>query len=72
MITGTDSLILPEGTNIRAGLFTIEYTEGELLRSVTFRIPYDAKIELVRTVTFTIPQTPEKRDRPKGSGKTDR
>jgi hypothetical protein len=62
-ITGTDSLILPEGTNIRAGLFTVEYTEGELLRSVTFRIPSDAKIELARTVTFTIPQTPEKRDR---------
>jgi hypothetical protein len=30
-------------------------TEGELLRSVTFRIPSDAEIEIARTVTFMIP-----------------
>jgi hypothetical protein len=55
MVTGTNSLVLPQNTDIRAGLFTVEYTEGELLRSVTFRIPSDAEIEIARTVTFMIP-----------------
>lgn len=38
-IIGKDTLILPKGTDIYAGLFTIEYTEGDLARSITFRIP---------------------------------
>ena len=37
-IKGTDSVVLPEGTDIRKGRFTIEYTEGDLLRTITFRI----------------------------------
>lgn len=37
-IEGTDSVVLPEGTDIRKGRFTIEYTEGDLLRTITFRI----------------------------------
>ncbi len=37
-IAGTDSVLLPEGTDIYKGRFTIEYTEGDLLRSITFRI----------------------------------
>jgi hypothetical protein len=38
-IAGKDTLVLPEGSDIYAGLFTIEYTEGDLARSITFRVP---------------------------------
>lgn len=37
-IAGTVSVLLPEGTDIYKGRFTIEYTQGDLLRSITFRI----------------------------------
>ena len=37
-IAGSDSVVLPEKTDIRKGSFTIEYTEGDLLRTITFRI----------------------------------
>jgi hypothetical protein len=53
-IAGVNTLTLPKGTNIRAGLFTIEYQEGELLRSITFRIPADAQRETIKTVPFAI------------------
>jgi len=54
-IEGMDTVVLPKETNIRAGLFTIEYQEGELLRSITFRIPPDVESETIETVPFTIP-----------------
>jgi hypothetical protein len=54
-VTGGDALILPEATDIRAGLFTLEYTEGELLRTVTFRIPSEVETEIVKTVKFATP-----------------
>lgn len=38
-IVGTDSVFLAQGMDIRRGRFTIEYTEGNLLRSINFRIP---------------------------------
>jgi hypothetical protein len=38
-IAGEDTLVLPNGTDIYAGLFTIEYNEGDLGRSITFRVP---------------------------------
>jgi hypothetical protein len=38
-ITGTDSVNLPEGTDIHKGMFTVNYTERKLLRSISFRIP---------------------------------
>lgn len=38
-ITGKNTLSLPNGMEIREGRFTIEYTENELLRTITFRIP---------------------------------
>jgi hypothetical protein len=38
-IAGKDTLVLPKGTDIYAGLFTIEYTEGNLERSIKFRVP---------------------------------
>lgn len=40
-ITGTDSVFLTQGMDIRRGWFTIEYKEEELLRAITFRIPSD-------------------------------
>jgi hypothetical protein len=39
LISGKDTLVLPKGTDIYAGLFTIEYTEGNLERSIKFRVP---------------------------------
>jgi hypothetical protein len=39
LITGTDTLTLPLGRNIRQGLITIEYEDRKLIRSVTFRLP---------------------------------
>jgi hypothetical protein len=38
-ITGIDSLLLAEEMDIRRGKLTIEYKEGDLLRSITFRLP---------------------------------
>jgi hypothetical protein len=39
VITGTEELRLPTDVAIYDGRFTIEYTDGELLRSITFRLP---------------------------------
>lgn len=39
VITGTDAIALPTGTDIYAGLLTIEYTEENLIRTITFRVP---------------------------------
>ena len=52
VITGKDTLVLPEETNIYDGLFTINYQEKDLERSLSFRIPQDAEIETVDTITF--------------------
>lgn len=38
-IIGTDTLLLAEEIDIRRGKLTIEYREGDLLRSITFRLP---------------------------------
>ena len=51
MITGTDSLVLPEGTDIYNGLFTIDYREKDLRRSLSFRIPKDTKVKTIETIT---------------------
>ena len=37
-ITGVDMISLPEDVDIRSGFFTLSYTEGDLLRAITFRI----------------------------------
>lgn len=50
IITATEALELPAGTDIFAGLFTIDYLEKDLRRSVSFRIPADAKIEAIETI----------------------
>ena len=49
-ITGTDSLVLPEGTDIYAGLFTIDYREKDLKRSLSFKIPADTEAETLDTI----------------------
>ncbi|MGL4882076.1 MAG: hypothetical protein ACRC8K_13570 [Waterburya sp.] len=51
-VTGTDTLIMPKGTDIYAGLFTIYYQEKDLRRSLSFKIPADLKAETVDTVTI--------------------
>lgn len=38
---GTTSIVLSNGTDIRAGKFTIEYAEKDLIRTITFKIPSD-------------------------------
>lgn len=38
-VTGTNTVNLPEGTDIRSGRFTIKYQEGDLTKSITFRLP---------------------------------
>jgi hypothetical protein len=38
-VTGSNSITLPVGTNIYAGILTIEYTEKNLIRTITFRVP---------------------------------
>jgi hypothetical protein len=51
-ITGTKTLILPEGTNIYSGLLTIEYQEEKLSRSLSLRVPTDAEIETINSITI--------------------
>ena len=50
-VTGKDTLILPEKTNINAGLFTIDYQEKDIRRSLSFKIPADTEAETVDTIT---------------------
>lgn len=38
-ITGINSIVLETGTNIHAGLLTIEYIEKNLIRTITLRVP---------------------------------
>ena len=54
-VTGVDTLILPEGTDLYAGLLTVKYQEKELGRSVTLRVPTDVTIETITSVTITTP-----------------
>lgn len=51
-VTGTDTLILPKGTNIYAGLLTIYYQEKDLRRSLSFKISPDIEAETIDTITF--------------------
>ena len=51
-ITGTDTLVLPEGTDIYAGSFTIYYREKDLKRSLSFKIPADTEAETINTIVI--------------------
>jgi hypothetical protein len=52
-VTQTQALQLPEKTNIYQGLFTIQYRENNLMRSLSFRIPADLKATTVDTITIS-------------------
>lgn len=55
IITSKKTLNLPPGTNIYRGLFTIEYQEEELRRSLSFKIPTDVKPTIGNTVIVNVP-----------------
>ncbi|MEL6929021.1 MAG: hypothetical protein AAFO95_10330 [Cyanobacteria bacterium J06600_6] len=57
IVSGTTTIDLPANTKFSQGLFTVEYTEQELLRSVTFRIPADIEVTPIDTVTIQVPET---------------
>lgn len=38
-IVGTDSITLPNGTDLRSGLFILEYQEQQLVRTIAFNFP---------------------------------
>jgi hypothetical protein len=50
IIKGSNTLTLPDKTNIYRGLLTVEYLEENLLRSLTLRIPLDAEIETINSI----------------------
>ena len=56
IVTGKKTLDLPEGTDIFQGLFTIEYQEKDLMRSLSLRISADVEATIVDTITISIPQ----------------
>ncbi|WP_319419027.1 hypothetical protein [Pleurocapsa sp. FMAR1] len=45
---------MPEGTDIYAGLFTINYQEKDLRRSLSFKIPADTEAETIDTIAVEI------------------
>ena len=51
IVTGKDTITLASNANIYAGLFTIEYREKDLKRSLAFRIPLDTRVEIIDTIT---------------------
>ncbi|MEO0013054.1 MAG: hypothetical protein RLZZ535_1443 [Cyanobacteriota bacterium] len=55
IITSKKTLNLPQGTNVYQGLFTIEYQEEELRRSLSFKIPADIKPTIGNTVIINVP-----------------
>jgi hypothetical protein len=52
ILTGRDTLTLPEKANIYSGVLTVEYQEEELKRSLSLRIPADTEVETVDTITI--------------------
>jgi|GEM_PF-3335655 len=55
LVSGTTAIDLPEDTSFSQGLFTVEYQEKELLRSVTFRIPANIEVKAIATITVSVP-----------------
>lgn len=56
LVSGKTAIDLPVNTSLSQGLFTVEYQDKELLRSVTFRIPEDIEIKAIETFTVRVPQ----------------
>lgn len=55
LISGTDTLVLPQGDDVYGGEFTIDYREEGMARSVSFRVSdsIEAKTEETITVRFS-------------------
>lgn len=51
IVTGKNTLTLPEDADLYSGLFTIYYQEKDLKRSISFRIPADTEPEIIDTIT---------------------
>jgi hypothetical protein len=45
IVTGAESLALSPNIDIYQGVFMIEYTDGDLLRSITFRLPVEEGLQ---------------------------
>ena len=56
IVTGKDTLTLPEDADLYDGLFTIYYQEKDLKRSISFRIPADLEAKTLETVSFELKQ----------------
>ena len=56
VVTGKKVLDLPPGTNIHQGLFTIKYQEKDLIRSLSFKIPDNAKVTIEKTIIVDVPE----------------
>lgn len=56
LTTGKKTLKLPKGTDIYQGVFTIEYQEKQLARSISFKIPADIEVSTIDTITIIIPE----------------
>ena len=59
IVKGKESLQLPPQTNIYQGLFTIQYQENDLRRTLDFRIPTDVETKIDDTITVSIPKKAE-------------
>ncbi len=51
IVTGKNSLTLPQDADLYSGTFTIDYQEKDLKRSLSFRIPADTEAETIDTIT---------------------
>jgi hypothetical protein len=51
IVTGKNTLILPKSSDVYGGLFTINYQEKNVRRSLSFKIPADTKAETIDTIT---------------------
>ena len=56
IVTGKDTITLPPDADIYGGLFTIEYQEKDLKRSLFLEIPSDIEVETVDTITIEAQQ----------------
>ena len=55
IVKGRETLKLPPRTNIYQGIFTIQYQEKDLARSLSFRIPIDVESETADTIVVDVP-----------------
>jgi hypothetical protein len=51
IVTGKNTLTLPKSSDVYRGLFTINYQEKDVRRSLSFKIPPDTKAKTIDTIT---------------------